>query len=360
VTVAVLADQSGQTDPTPAPAAARRVPRRPPAKVIIGAGIVGFFILLAVFGPMAAPHAATWQASTHVSIAQPPSGSLWLGTDQQQHDMFSLLLIGGRATLLIAFVAGIIATLLSVLIGVTAGYVGGLVDELLSILTNIFLALPGLLILMVIMKPLPPSETGNSLLIGTVVAVTSWAYGARALRAQTLSLRSRDYVESAKVIGERRTRIIVFEIVPNLLPILASSFIFTVIYGMGVYVALCFLGVVNPSTSSWGTMIETAENYSAIIANQWWWYLPPALCIAFVGIGLALLNFGIDEIINPRIRSARMAGVPRATRRAVKFQLGLTPVVRPPRPAPAAADLGSGNGTGSGGIEVDVIEGGVR
>jgi peptide/nickel transport system permease protein len=356
VSVAVLADQAGQTDPTPAPVAARRVRRRPPTKVIIGACIVAFFILLAVIGPFVAPHAATWQASTRVSQAQAPTGSLWLGTDQQQHDVFSLLLLGGRSTLLIAFVAGIIATLLSVLIGVTAGYIGGVLDEFLSVLTNIFLALPGLLILMVVMKPLPPADTGNSLLIGAVVAVTSWAYGARALRAQTMSLRSRDYVESAKVIGERRPRIIVFEIVPNLLPILASSFIFTVIYGMGVYVALCYLGVVNPSTDSWGTMIENAQNYSAMISNEWWWYAPPALCIAFVGIGLALLNFGIDEIINPRIRSTRMAGVPRATKRAVKFQLGLTPVVRTARPADAAVTVVSGGG----GIEVDVLEGGAR
>jgi peptide/nickel transport system permease protein len=298
--------------------------RRPPGKVLAGACVVGFFILLAIFGPLFAPHAADWTApfSSSVTGPQAPSAHFWLGTDNQQHDLFSQLLIGSRSTLLIAFTAGIVATFLSVLIGVTAGYTGGLTDEVLSIITNIFLALPGLLILMVVMKPLPPQDTGNPLLIGAVVAFTSWAYGARALRAQTLSLRNRDYVESARIIGERKPRIIVFEVVPNLLPILASSFIFTVIYGMGVYVALCFLGVVNPSTASWGTMIENAQGGGAMIANQWWWYAPPALCIAFVGIGLALLNFGIDEIINPRIRSARSGT------REVKFRLGLTPVLR--------------------------------
>jgi peptide/nickel transport system permease protein len=322
-TTELLAADGAPTPPIEPPAVIARRIKRPPVKVIVGAAIVAFFILLAIFGPLLAPHSADWQASTSEALPQAPSAHLLLGTDNRQHDLFSQLLIGGRSTLLIAFIAGLIATALSVLMGVTAGYVGGAVDEVLSILANIFLALPGLLILMVVMRPLPPQDTSNPLLIGAVVAFTSWAYGARALRAQTLSLRNRDYVDSARIIGERKPRIIVFEILPNLLPILASSFIFTVIYGMGIYVALCFLGVVNPATASWGTMIENAQSQSAMIANQWWWYAPPALCVAMVGIGLALLNFGIDEIINPRIRSARSG------RTGVKFQLGLTPVVRP-------------------------------
>ena len=302
---------------------ARRRRARPPAKVIVGAGITVFFILMALLGPLFAPHSASWAANSTNGTPQPPSGSLWFGTDNVQHDLFSELLIGSRSTLLIAFLAGAIATILSVAVGVTAGYFGGAVDELLSVLSNIFLALPGLLILMVIISPLPVPDKGNSFVIGLVVAITSWAYGARALRAQTLALRNQDYVVSARVVGERRRRIILFEIVPNLLPIIAASFIFTVIYGLGVYVALCYLGVVSPSSGSWGTMLESAQSNSAISNNWWWWYLPPAVCIALVGTGLALLNFGIDEIINPRIRSSRSG------RKDVKFQLGLTPVVRP-------------------------------
>jgi peptide/nickel transport system permease protein len=312
-----------------------RLPRS--AKVLVGGSILFLFILLAIFGPMIAPHSATWQASTTNSIPMPPSAHFWLGTDQTQHDILSLLLAGGRSTLLIAFIAGIVATILSVVIGVTAGYVGGVVDDLLSVLSNIFLALPGLLILMVVLRPLPPSDAGNPLFIGAVIAFTSWSYGARVLRAQTLALRNQDYVESARVIGERRPRIIISEVVPNLIPILASSFIFTVIYGIGAYVALAYLGAVNPSGASWGTMIKDAQDQGAMISGYWWWYLPPALCVALVGIALALLNFGIDEIVNPRVRSSR-------TRRGSKvtFQLGLTPVLRDApaaaRPGPFAAD----------------------
>ena len=309
-------------DPAAPALTSRRKRRRFPIKVQVGAGITLFFILLAIFGPIVAPHTSDWVANSTNGTPQSPSGSNWLGTDNTQHDLYSELLIGTRSTLLISFMAGIFATVLSVAVGVTSGYIGGVTDEILSIVTNIFLALPGLLILMVIISPLPAADKGNSLVVGLVVAVSSWAYGARALRAQTLSLRDQDYVLSARVIGERKPRIVVFEILPNLLPIVAASFIFTVIYGMGVYVALCYLGVVSPSSGSWGTMLQTAQADGAIEANQWWWYLPPALCVALVGIGLALLNFGIDEIINPRIRSSR------SKRRDVKFQLGLTPVVR--------------------------------
>ncbi|MEY9968683.1 peptide/nickel transport system permease protein [Streptacidiphilus sp. MAP12-16] len=330
------------TAQAPAPRARRgsRIPRSP--KVIVGASILVVFALVAIFGPMLAPHAADWQASTSSSTPQPPSGTFLLGTDQQQHDVFSQVLAGGRDTLLIAFFAGAVATFLSVLVGVTAGYVGGWVDEALSILANIFLALPGLLILMVAMRPLPVKDTNNPLIIGTVIALTAWAWGARVLRAQTLALRNQDYVESARVIGERKPRIIVFEILPNLLPILASSFIFTVIYGIGAYVSLSWLGVINPASATWGTMLNSAQSSSAMIAGYWWWYAPPALCVALVGIALALLNFGIDEIINPRLRSAR------TNRKGVSYTLGLTPVLRtakavaPVMPVAAVAAVAAG------------------
>jgi peptide/nickel transport system permease protein len=350
---ALAADPQAVAPPAVSPKRASRIPRSP--KVLVGGSILFIFILVAIFGPTIAPHSASFQASTTASVPLPPSSHFWLGTDQSQHDILSLLLAGGRSTLLIAFIAGAVATALSILVGVTAGYIGGVVDELLSVLSNIFLALPGLLILMVVLRPLPPADSGNPLLIGTVIALTSWSYGARVLRAQTLALRNQDYVESARVIGERRPRIIVSEIVPNLLPILASSFIFTVIYGIGAYVALAYLGAVNPTGASWGTMIKDAQAQGAMISGYWWWYLPPALCVALVGIALALLNFGIDEIVNPRVRSSRTG-----RRSGVKFQLGLTPVLRsataggPVRAAAIGGGSGHGNGRGSGsGTEED-------
>jgi len=189
---------------------------------------------------------------------------------------------------------------------------------------------------MVVLKALPQDLTGNPLTIGAVIATTAWAWGARVLRAQTLALRNQDYVEAARVIGERTPRIILFEIVPNLLPILASSFIFTVIYGIGTYATLAWLGLIGGGSVTWGTMLYEAQKAGALTTGTWWWYAPPALCVAAVGIALALLNFGIDEIINPRLTSARSARGARGHR--VRFVLGLTPVVRTPAPR-IAADL---------------------
>ncbi|WP_078862423.1 ABC transporter permease [Streptomyces sp. NRRL F-5123] len=300
-------------------------------KVAIGLLLLLLLVLVALLGPLIAPHSPDWQANRSSGLPLGPSGAHWLGTDQQQHDLFSRLLAGGRDTLLISFLAGALANVLSVLVGVTAGFLGGVADEVLSALTNIFLALPGLLILMVIMKPLPPEDTSNPLLIGSVIALTAWAWGARVLRAQTMAMRSQDYVESARVIGERTWRIILFEVVPNLLPILASAFIFTVIYGIGTYTALAWLGVISPASVTWGTVLNEAQGSGAAINGYWWWYLPPALAVALVGIALALINFGIDEVTNPRLASARSG-----RRDGVRFTLGLTPVLRSAGQAPAA------------------------
>ena len=162
------------------------------------------------------------------------------------------MLTGGRSTVLVAFAAGIVATVLSVVIGVTAGYRGGLTDDTFSMLANFFLVLPALPLLIVVFGFLPPSSGSNDLLIGFIISITGWALGARVLRAQTLSLRNRDYVDSARIVGERGWRVIVFEILPNLTPVVAASFLFTVLYGVGTYTALAFLGLVNPEHWSWG------------------------------------------------------------------------------------------------------------
>jgi peptide/nickel transport system permease protein len=153
------------------------------------------------------------------------------------------------------------------------------------------------------------------------------------LRAQTLSLRNRDFVEAARVSGEGRLRIMLVEVLPNLIPIIAASFLFTTLYAIGAYVAIAFLGLAGSPSSSppglwnWGEMLRQAFSNNAVRSGWWWWWAPPGLCIALVGTGLALVNFGIDEFINPRLR---LAGVTRkaARRIGVRAKLGVTPVVR--------------------------------
>jgi peptide/nickel transport system permease protein len=326
---------------SPASRARLRLPRSP--KVLIGLGSLIVFLVLAVIGPWIAPYSPSRTFSTTVSFPQPPSAAHLLGTTQQQQDVLSQLLAGGRSTVLVAFVAGLVATVLSVVIGVTAGYAAGLGDDLLSMLANFFLVMPALPLLIVIFGFLPQSQGSDDLLIGVIIALTGWAWGARVLRAQTLSLRSRDYVESARIIGERAWRIIGFEILPNLIPILASSFLFTVLYGVGTYTALAFLGLVNPNHLSWGGMLFYAQVAGAEQSGYWWLFIPPGLAVALLGTSLALLNFGIDEFINPRLRAAglsrrrtRRAGVAGAERLPRRFALGVTPVVGY-TPVPGAA-----------------------
>lgn len=336
--VSTLAEApAGGAAPEPVVAKGRgiRLPRQP--KVLVGLVIVFVFAVMTVIGPWIAPYDPT---SSQFKPSQHPSAAHWLGTTSLGQDILSQLLNGARATIVVGFVAGLVATILSVVIGIAAGYLGGAPDEGLSLLSNVFLAIPGLPLLIVIDSYLPPGGRSNSLLLGAVIALTGWAWGARVLRAQTLSLRRRDFVEAARIVGERRMRIIFFEVFPNLIAIVASSFLFTMLYAIGAYVALAYIGLTSPTIWNWGTMLYWAQADNAPLAGAWYWFVPPGLCIALVGTGLALLNFGIDEFINPRLRAAglsrrgaRKAGLPRHPK------LGVTPVVR--RPAPSAGSPGS-------------------
>ena len=303
-----------------------RVPRSP--KFLVGVGLVGFFGIMTVVGPWLAPYDPS---STNFLPSLTPSASHWLGTTSLGQDILSQLLVGARATMVVAMVAGLVATLLSIIIGVAAGYLGGWPDEGLSLLSNVFLAIPGLPLLIVIDSYLPANGRSNSFVIGLIISLTGWAWGARVLRAQTMSLRNRDFVEAARIIGESRFRIMVSEIAPNLLPVLASSLLFTILYAIGAYVTLAYVGLTSTAVWNWGTMLYWAQANNAPLSNEWYWFVPPGICIALVGTGLALMNFGIDEFINPRLRAAGLrsrvrdtTGLPRRPR------LGFTPVLRPP------------------------------
>ena len=310
-----------------------RIPRSP--KVILGLIIVGFFLILTVIGPWIAPYNPS---ATNFVPNLTPSFTHWFGTTSLGQDIFSQLLVGARATMVVAILAGLVATVLSVTIGVAAGYLGGPADEGLTMLSNVFLAIPGLPLLIVIDSYLPVSGRSNEYIIGLIISLTGWAWGARVLRAQTLSLRNRDFVEASRIIGESRLRIMVTEIAPNLLPVLASSLLFTILYAIGAYVTLAYVGLTSTAVWNWGTMMFWAQSNNAPLAGQWYWFVPPGICIALVGTGLALLNFGIDEFINPRLRASglssklrRKAGIPRRPR------LGFTPVLRQSRPPVATA-----------------------
>lgn len=268
------------------------------AKMRFGMTIVGVFLAVALVGPLLV-HGDPMAFSA--DQLQAPSLTHWLGTTQTGQDIFTQLILGTRATLLVGFATGALATLLSVVIGLMAGYFGGVVDEVLSLLINIFLVMPALPLAIVLAGYVP---IHGPLPVALVISFTGWAWGARVLRAQTLSMRKREFVEAARTTGERWHRIIFWEILPNEIAIVASSLVFTIIFAILTEIGLEFLGLSDVTLNSWGNMLYWASNSNALMLGAWWWFLPPGLCIALLGAGLAFINFGIDEITNPRLRTS--------------------------------------------------------
>jgi peptide/nickel transport system permease protein len=274
----------------------RRRFSRPRGKALAGLILLGIFVAMALIGPYVAPYDPS---QTSNAVLAGPSAQHLLGTTQTGQDVLSQLLVGSRITLLVGVVAGLIATALAVIVGLAGGYLGGIADEGLSLLSNIFLVLPALPLIIVLSGYL---KNSGALSVAVVISVTGWAFGARILRAQTLSLAQRDFVKAARARGETLPRIILLEIMPNELGIVASSFLLTVVFAILTAASLAFLGLGSLSDWSWGTMLYWAENAEAFNIGAWWWYAPPGICIALVGTALGLLNFSLDQRLNPRLR----------------------------------------------------------
>jgi peptide/nickel transport system permease protein len=267
-------------------------------KAATGLVILAFFIAVAVMGPLiwrGDPMASDYTATPQ----QPPSAAHWLGTDQQSHDIFLQMVYGARPSLVLALAIGFCATMLSVLVGMSAGYFGGWVDEILSLVTNIVLVIPSLPLIIVLASWI---HVKNDLPIIAIVSLTSWAWGARVLRSQTLSLRQKDFVLAARVSGEPGWRIMLVEILPNMTSLVVSGCIGTAVFALGAAAGLYFLGFGNLAEVNWFTILYWAQNASALQTGAWWTFVFPGVAIALVGTALSLINFGIDEISNPRLR----------------------------------------------------------
>jgi peptide/nickel transport system permease protein len=281
-------------------------------KAATGLAILGCYVLFAVIGPWIAPYDPSARGD---ELVGGPSSAHWFGTTHLGQDILSQVLVGTRSVMLVGLLAGVVATALAVLVGVTSGYLTGIVGEILSALANVFLVIPVLLLVIIIASILGDA---NDLTIALVIGATAWPWSARVLRAQTLSLRRRDYVEAARATGEPTWRIIGFELLPNLTAVIAARFVDTVIFAVLAEIALAFIGVSGVSDWNWGTILFWAQSQQALAQGAWWWFVPAGLAIAVLGTGLALLNFGIDEFVNPRLRSVVVPGM----------RVGLTPVLR--------------------------------
>lgn len=332
----VIPGQGAMAQPSAAPGRAKRRRFRfvANAKAATGLVILALYCLFAVIGPWVAPYNPDARSG---DVLQPPSTAHWFGTTHLGQDIFSQILVGARSVMVVGLIAGVLATILSILIGVTAGYLGGAADEGLSAVSNVFLVIPALPLIIIVTSMV---EQASDTLVALIIGFTSWAWGARVLRAQTLSLRRRDYVEAARATGERTWRIILFEILPNLTAIIASGFVGTVIFAVMSEITLAFIGISSISSWNWGTILFWAQGQQALAQGAWWWFVPAGLAIALLGTALALINFGIDEFVSPRLRSAGQARVRTADGHVVRMRVGFTPVLArpaalpPPRPRP--------------------------
>lgn len=279
-------------------------------KVRFGLGVLGFFVLLAVLGPLLPLDP---RANDIGAISQPPSAQHLFGTTQFGQDVLAQTIAGARGSMLVGILAATIGTLIAILVGVPAGYFGGAVDNGLNFLTNLFLVMPVLPLILIVAGYV---QGTGPLVIALIIGLFGWSGGARTLRAQALSLSSRDFVLAMKMVGEPHRRLIFFEILPHLTGWIAAMFLHGMIGGVLAEAGLAFLGITDAGSISWGTMIQAAQQQSAVLRGLWWWFVPPGLCIALIGTAATMVNFGVDEVSNPKLRMARRSVVVR-TRKAV-------------------------------------------
>jgi peptide/nickel transport system permease protein len=274
-------------------------------KALVGLGLLLVFVVLAAIPGQIAPD------DPRAKVYPPglgPSVHHLFGTTAYGEDVFSQLVFGTRQSLLIALLVGGLATVIAVVIGVSAGYLGGTTDGVLSLITDVILVIPIFPLIIVIAAY---ERNSGFLTLVVVLGVLGWSYGARQLRSQTLSLRRRDFLEAARVRGERKSYVIVHEILPTMTSLILASFLGAALYAVLFAAGLQFIGLGDPNSQSWGTMLYWAENNEALGAGMPYWAIMPGVCVALLGAAFALLNYAFDEISSPslRLRKLESAGV---------------------------------------------------
>jgi len=265
-------------------------------KALAGCLLLLFFIVLSVFPTEIAPY------NPSAEIFSPglgPSGLHWLGTTALGQDVYSQLIWGARASMIIALAVGLISTVISVVVGIASAYLGGFADGVLSLITDVLLIIPTFPLIVVIAAY---ARSENDLTLIIVLTITGWSYGARQLRSQALTLRNRDFLEAARVRGERSLYVILFEMLPTMTSLVVASFLGAALYAVLAAAGLQFIGLGDPSSQSWGTMLYWAQNNDALQTGMPLWAIMPGVAIAVLGAAFALLNYAFDEISNPALR----------------------------------------------------------
>lgn len=266
-------------------------------KLVIGFAIILIFLVLAVVGPKLTQNPPF--DFVNPLGPQPPSKEYWFGTTFFGQDVFSQFVHGLQATFLVGALGGGIGTLLGMLIGFTAGYRGGIVDEILNSLTNIVLVIPTLAVLLIIAAYLEVRSIFTECLF---IGLTAWPWAARAIRAQTFSLRNREFIDLARMSGMKSSQIVFSEIAPNMMSYLLLVFILQ--FGGAILVAatLDFIGLGPTNAISLGLMMQYSVLWGALQLGTWWWFIPPGLAITMIVGALYSMNVGLDEIFNPKLR----------------------------------------------------------
>ena len=287
---------------TPARRARVRVPgwllmllRNPKSRA--GVVVLGFMVIVALIAPLISVSDPT--AFSLVDARQAPSWHHLFGTTDQGSDIFSQVVMGARRSLMLGAASGALATLIAATLGILAAYSGGIVDDAINFLTNVFLVIPTIPLLVVASSYLTSRDMKSMILF---LALTLWAFEARILRGQALSLRNRDFVLAAKVAGESTWRIVFGELVPNMISRIAAGFVLVFYISLLVDAGLEFLGLGDTTHVSWGMTLYWAQTNSAVLQGEWWPFLFPGLALVLTVLGLTLILAGIDEVSNPRLR----------------------------------------------------------
>jgi len=268
-------------------------------KLVVGLGITLFMLVFALVGPLFAQHPPL-EYGGHLSVAPTTRDGYWFGTTLLGQDVYAQFVNGLRLAFVVGAIGGGIAALVGMVVGFTAGYRGGVVDEILNMLTNVVLVIPTFALLLVIAAYL---KVRGVMTESIFIGLTSWPWAARALRAQTFSLTSRDFIGLARLSGERSSRIIFTEIAPNMSSYLFMMFI--LLFGGAILIAatLDFIGLGPSNTISLGMMMQLSVQNAALQLHLWWWFLPPGLAMMAIVGSLYVMNVGLDEVFNPRLRS---------------------------------------------------------
>jgi peptide/nickel transport system permease protein len=265
---------------------------------LAGLMILTVFTLMALFADVLVPEARLSVTNAPGAPLEPPSAQFWLGTDELGRSVLDLVIQGSQISLLVGFLATAISMVIGSLVGLVAGYFGGWIDVILMRFTDWFLVIPFFPLVIVLAAIL-----GRSLfVIALVIGITTWPATGRVVRAQVLTLKERPYVERARALGASDRQIIGRHILPNVFPLIFANTILVVALAILTEATLSFLGLGDPFSISWGSILESAFAEGAISLGAWWYLVPPGLCIVLVVLGFTMCGYAFDEILDPRLR----------------------------------------------------------